>query len=134
MKKASVLFWLILVPLLGAMLGGCATTKQSDKNLVAGPGETLITIERKTGMIGAAVKVKIIIDGEEKIEIPNNTVRKLIVPNGFHKIEGTFGSAAWNPRTKVPREFNADSKPIMFSIQIKPDPISGGGDVIFVEK
>jgi hypothetical protein len=28
MKKVSVLFWLILVPLLGAMVSGCVTTKQ----------------------------------------------------------------------------------------------------------
>jgi hypothetical protein len=134
MKKVPVLFWLVFVLFFGAAFGGCATTKQADENLVAGPGETLVELERKTGMIGAAVGLKIIIDGEEKTAIRNNRVQKFVVPNGPHTIEGTFGESRSSPKTKTPHAFTADSKPITFSIQIKPDIIQGGGDVLFVEK
>jgi hypothetical protein len=132
--KSSALFWLVFVLFLGAMLGGCATTKQADENVVAGVGETLVTIERKTGMVGAAAGLKILIDGEEKTAIRNNKVQKFVVPNGPHTIEGTFGKLRSNPKTKTPHAFTADSKPVTFSIQIKPDIIQGGGDVLFVEK
>lgn len=132
--KASVLLWLVFVLFLGAALGGCATTKQADENLVAGPGETLVTLERKTGMIGAAVGLKILIDGEEKAAIRNNKIQKYVVPNGPHTIEGAFGESRSSPKTKTPHAFTADSKPVTFSIQIKPDIIQGGGDVLFVVK
>jgi hypothetical protein len=132
--KVSVLVRLVFALFIGAMFGGCATTKQADENVVAGPGETLVTLERKTGMIGTAVKLKILIDGEEKTAIRNNSVQKFIVPNGPHKIEGSFGESRSSLKTKKPHEFTADSNPIAFSIQLKPDIIEGGGDVLFVKK
>ena len=78
--------------------------------------------------------MKILIDGQEVMEIANNSVRTLVVPNGAHTIAGTYGNARNNLRTKTPVSFQADSTPISFNVVHRPDPIAGGGDVLFEVK
>jgi len=136
MKRKKLLGMLAIMAVLG-LAAGCSSAGKAVAGdpVEAGPDETLITIERKTGMVGGAAKLAIFIDGREVMQIANNTVRTLVVPNGLHTIAGSYGTAQWHLKTKIPMSFQADSTPLSFYVAHKPDPLgAGGGDVFFERK
>lgn len=134
MKKIRVFGVLVMTTLFVMLAYGCATGGGSggtSDSVTAGPNETLVTIERRTGLAGSAARLTILIDGQEVMQLANNTVRTIVVPNGTRTIAGTYGNLGTHMRTKEPIQFQADSTPLSFSVVHRPDPARGGGDVLF---
>jgi hypothetical protein len=88
MKKVTGFMGMLALALaFGLLVYGCASSGGStNNNLVAGAGETLVVVQRKSSFIGAAVKHEVYIDGNKVLELSNGASGKVVVPNGEHTI------------------------------------------------
>jgi hypothetical protein len=68
-------------------VSGCASSGGTiNDNLVAGEGETLVTVQRESAFAGSAVKIEVYIDGNMVFKLSNGAAGKVVVPNGRHTI------------------------------------------------
>lgn len=92
-KKLAVVFAVLLI---GIMAAGCASAPAQagtgGPEIIPGPNESLVVIQRKKTMVGAAVSMKVWIDEEEKAAVKNGQEIKLIITDGDHVIQAGSGS------------------------------------------
>jgi len=90
MKKKLFILKIAFFLVFSMLISACATTGGTKESVPVypGDGESIVTIQRKSTMVGAAVKMKIWIDGEEVIsDIKNGMEVKLLVADGEHNIQ-----------------------------------------------
>ena len=73
------------------ILGGCASTGYSENipnDMIPGPGESLIAVQRSSSAFGGAIKMQIWIDDEEVAGSIKRGIRTfIVVPNGEYTIQ-----------------------------------------------
>ena len=94
MKKNSVkrVVMICLALCIGILLAGCASapaeTETKAPDLIPGQNESLVVIQRKKTMAGAAMSMRVWVDEAEAASgIRNGQEIKLIVANGEHVIQ-----------------------------------------------
>jgi hypothetical protein len=107
---------LAVILTVGAGVSGCASSGGIiNETLVAGPGETLVVVQRESSFVGSAVKHEVYIDGNMVLELPNGAMGKTVVPNGEHtiytRIMRPFGATPMSERLS----FTADSTELHFT-------------------
>ena len=90
MKKKLFILGITVLFVFSMLITACASTGGAKESVPVypGDGESIVTIQRKSTMVGAAVKLKIWLDGEEvKSDIKNGMEVKLLVADGEHNIQ-----------------------------------------------
>ena len=96
MKKKSFMLAIAVLFVFSMLITACATTGGTKESVPVypGDGESIVTIQRKSTMAGAAIKMRIWIDGEEVIsDIRNGKEAKLLVADGEHTIQAGSSNA-----------------------------------------
>jgi hypothetical protein len=104
------------------VLAGCASSGgAANDNLVAGEGETLVTVQRESSFVGSAIKYEVYIDGNPVLKLSNGATGKAVVPNGEHTIyvKAMRPKFAGGPIISEELDFTADSTERYF--RTKPD-------------
>jgi len=74
---------------------GCAGTMPppkyfEDMERIAGEGESEIVVKRISNLFGGAIKMRVLIDGEERLKLSDGETGMVVVPNGKHRINVQF--------------------------------------------
>jgi hypothetical protein len=107
-----------LVFFLALSFGGCASTgggESAGGNVVAGDGETLVVVQRKSAFAGAAIKHLVFIDGEQKLALGNGASGKIVVPNGEHTIYTVIDRPGNTDPLSDKLDFTADGTELHFT-------------------
>jgi hypothetical protein len=95
---------------------GCASSGGAiNENLVAGEGETLVTVERESSFVGAAIKYEVFVDGNKVLELSNGESGKVVVPNGEHTIYTRIMRPTADKPMSERLDFTADSTELHFT-------------------
>jgi hypothetical protein len=82
-----------LLVLTGILTMSCATTGAASAPVIPGPDESVVVVQRKSTILGAAIPMRVYIDGEYRLSVGNGGTERITVPNGEHSI--------WTGSTKV---------------------------------
>ena len=116
-RRFVVIFSVLLV---GIILAGCASAPaQTESNIpdpVAGPNESIIVIQRKKTMAGAAITMKLWIDETETTTtLKSGQEAKIVISNGEHVIQAGSSNVDKGPAVT----FSVNSERIIFFAEPK---------------
>jgi len=90
MKKSLLILVITVFFAFSIVLAGCASSGGTMESapVFPGSGESIVTVQRKKTMAGAAMGMRVWIDGEEAAAgVKNGVEVKLLVPDGEHTIQ-----------------------------------------------
>jgi len=86
----------LLVLLIGILAAGCASAPaqatSNEPEYTPAPDQSLIVIQRKKTMVGAAVSMKVWIDDGEAASVKNGQETRLIIADGEHVVQAGSNS------------------------------------------
>jgi hypothetical protein len=109
MKNFKLVLFGLLV-LTGIVTVSCATTGAATAPAIPGPDESVVVVQRKKTVAGAAIAMRVYIDGEYRLSVGSGKTAQIIVPNGEHSI--WVGSTKIDSSSSLP--FRVYSEEITF--------------------